>query len=138
MHCVQTHSSQLISVMNLKIFLLFAAVQSVRLQSSEEDGSFSSEEDSYEYDDGSTRIVGGQIIQIESVPYFVSIMYKGQHLCGGSIINKEWIVSAAHCVIDTIGKNYRIRSGESKNKIVKKFSKKIQKVKKLSKNSKSN
>jgi secreted trypsin-like serine protease len=46
--------------------------------------------------DGSGRIVGGQIMQIESAPYMVSIFYKTNHLCGGSIISRQWIASAAH------------------------------------------
>jgi trypsin len=64
--------------------------------------------------DGSTRIVGGQIMQIESASYIVSIFYKLRHLCGGSIISKKWIASAAHCVIDRDAKNYKVRSGSSR------------------------
>ncbi|KAG5672473.1 hypothetical protein PVAND_002600 [Polypedilum vanderplanki] len=67
-----------------------------------------------EFGEGLERIVGGQIMQIESVPYMVSIFYKNNHLCGGSIISRQWIISAAHCVVDTDAKNYWVRSGSSR------------------------
>lgn len=60
------------------------------------------------------RIVGGQVMQIESAPYVASVFYKENHLCGGSIIARNWIVSAAHCVIDTIAANYKTRTGSSR------------------------
>jgi hypothetical protein len=44
------------------------------------------------------RIVNGEIIDIESVPYYVSIMTPSAlNNCGGSIISNKWILSAAHC-----------------------------------------
>jgi trypsin len=65
-------------------------------------------------ENGSTKIVGGQLIQIEGVPYFASILYKHNHLCGSSIISRQWILSAAHCMIDAIPTNYLIRTGSSR------------------------
>lgn len=43
------------------------------------------------------RVVGGFEIDIKAVPYEVSLQENGSHSCGGSIINEEWILSAAHC-----------------------------------------
>lgn len=44
-----------------------------------------------------TKIVGGN----ESDPHYynwqISLMLRGSHRCGGSIINSQWIVCAAHC-----------------------------------------
>ncbi|XP_067910190.1 transmembrane protease serine 4-like isoform X2 [Heterodontus francisci] len=45
----------------------------------------------------SDRIVGGEDATIDEWPWQVSLQYKKQHLCGGSIINSQWILTAAHC-----------------------------------------
>ena len=46
------------------------------------------------------RIVGGFDTTIEHVPWQVSIQAYGSHYCGGSIISKDAILTAAHCIID--------------------------------------
>ncbi|XP_063046579.1 uncharacterized protein LOC134440419 isoform X2 [Engraulis encrasicolus] len=43
------------------------------------------------------RIVGGEDSEPGSWPWQVSIHRSGNHLCGGSLINNEWVISAAHC-----------------------------------------
>ena len=45
------------------------------------------------------NIIGGQPIDISQAPWIVSIQESGSHFCGGSIINAEWILTAAHCVV---------------------------------------
>ncbi|KAM5255489.1 cationic trypsin-3 isoform 2-T2 [Ctenodactylus gundi] len=47
-------------------------------------------------DDDDDKIVGGYTCQKNSLPYQVSLN-AGYHFCGGSLINSQWVVSAAHC-----------------------------------------
>lgn len=64
--------------------------------------------------DGDGKIVGGQIMDVSSIPYIVSIQYKRNHICGGSIISEYWILSAAHCSQKKDPENFAIRSGSSR------------------------
>ncbi|XP_045872161.1 transmembrane protease serine 4 isoform X3 [Meles meles] len=43
------------------------------------------------------RVVGGETASVDSWPWQVSIQYNKQHICGGSILDPHWILTAAHC-----------------------------------------
>ncbi|HAS42213.1 MAG TPA: hypothetical protein DCS93_17180 [Microscillaceae bacterium] len=46
------------------------------------------------------HITGGSEIDITETPYQVSIHRNGSHICGGSIINDRFVLTAAHCIDD--------------------------------------
>jgi len=50
------------------------------------------------------KVIGGTGASIEDAPWQVAMLVKGdeptwyRQFCGGSILNEEWIITAAHCV----------------------------------------
>uniref|UniRef100_A0A8C1LB15 Uncharacterized protein n=1 Tax=Cyprinus carpio TaxID=7962 RepID=A0A8C1LB15_CYPCA len=60
-----------------------------------------------------TRIVGGVNAPEGSWPWQVSLhssLYGG-HFCGGSLINNEWVLTAAHCLPSVSTSNLRVYLG---------------------------
>ncbi|XP_075948287.1 trypsin-like [Anarhichas minor] len=45
-----------------------------------------------------TSIVGGRDAAPGSWPWLVSLNSFGYHFCSGSLINKQWVLTAAHCL----------------------------------------
>ena len=61
------------------------------------------------------RIVGGQESEVNEYPWQVAL-YNSPKLsypaCGGSLISDLWILSAAHCIGDTVPGDWTARLGE--------------------------
>lgn len=57
-----------------------------------------------------SRIVGGRETVPNEFPWQVSLHARGSHHCGGSILNEEWIVTAAHCALWPRS-SYRVLAG---------------------------
>jgi len=58
-------------------------------------------------------IVGGEDTAVGEIPYQISLRYAGSsHRCGGSIIGKKWVLTAAHCVDS--GSGFEILAGQTK------------------------
>ncbi|XP_076618999.1 trypsin-1-like [Colletes latitarsis] len=46
------------------------------------------------------RIINGEAVKTGDIPYQVSLQSKGsnRHFCGGSVLNANYVLTAAHCV----------------------------------------
>lgn len=52
-------------------------------------------------------------MSITQVPWQVSLVFRGSHRCGGSIISDEWILTAAHCLTRISSRELQVRVGSS-------------------------
>lgn len=48
--------------------------------------------------DKGSKVVNGTDAEITEFPFMVSLRRNGGHSCGGTIINEEWVLTAAHCL----------------------------------------
>ncbi|KAH8380847.1 hypothetical protein KR200_007996, partial [Drosophila serrata] len=60
------------------------------------------------------RIVGGEDTTIAAHPYQVSLQTKsGSHFCGGSLLDEETVVTAAHCLVGRKASKVFVRLGST-------------------------
>ncbi|KAM4885741.1 LOW QUALITY PROTEIN: transmembrane protease serine 4 [Sylvia borin] len=58
------------------------------------------------------RVLGGSPAAIEAWPWQVSLQYRKEHICGGSIIAPGWVLTAAHCFKNNpIIQSWRVKAG---------------------------
>jgi len=57
------------------------------------------------------KIVGGVEAIRGDWPWSCSLRANGRHICGGSLINNKWIITAAHCVTVASLATYRLVCG---------------------------
>ncbi|XP_013106783.1 trypsin beta-like [Stomoxys calcitrans] len=61
-----------------------------------------------------SRIVGGDEITIDRVPYLINLRQNGQFFCGGSLITTRCVLTAAHCVYNAPVTSLVVSAGASK------------------------
>ncbi|TMW53533.1 hypothetical protein DOY81_001410 [Sarcophaga bullata] len=59
----------------------------------------------------SSRVMGGDFAEKGKYPYHVALLQLGGYLCGGSIISKTFILTAAHCLYGTEPSKIQVRVG---------------------------
>jgi len=69
------------------------------------------------------RIIGGRAIDIAIHPHQISLRYKNlfdinapySHICGGSILSEDVILTAAHCIMATVPSQLKVVAGTNNN-----------------------
>ncbi|XP_041357770.1 trypsin-3-like [Gigantopelta aegis] len=64
------------------------------------------------------RLVGGQPTIPFTYPFMAAIqLTDGHHVCGGSLIDSLWVISAAHCYTDTNIKDLQVVLGDHQRSV---------------------
>ncbi|XP_026728171.1 trypsin-4-like isoform X2 [Trichoplusia ni] len=71
---------------------------------------------------GNLRIKGGNATDTRNYPYMAAVIINGRLWCAGTIVDVNWVVTAAHCLnyvlhvspLKTLGQYVKVRVGSSK------------------------
>ncbi|KAI4474126.1 hypothetical protein M0802_015770 [Mischocyttarus mexicanus] len=60
-----------------------------------------------------SKIVNGQDAKPGEIPYQVSLQVKlsAFHFCGGSVLNENYVITAAHCVVTKVASGIQVVAG---------------------------
>lgn len=64
-----------------------------------------------DWDENAADIVGGVAAAQGDFPFIVSVQLNGNHRCGGTLVNGNTVISAAHCYYGLSNPSLRIRAG---------------------------
>ncbi|KAH7089599.1 trypsin-like cysteine/serine peptidase domain-containing protein [Paraphoma chrysanthemicola] len=69
------------------------------------------QDDPFGWDENSEDIVGGVAAATGDFPFIVSVALSGSHFCGGTLLNANTVISAAHCYFGRTSSSWSIRAG---------------------------
>jgi len=66
-----------------------------------------------DWDEGTPEndIVGGVTAVQGDFPFIVSIQRSGSHFCGGTLLNANTVLTAAHCAVGQTASQIKVRAG---------------------------
>ena len=69
------------------------------------------------FSDGAQRIVNGEEAVPHSWPWIINYAFNGYNQCGGSILNSEWVLTAAHCCEGNHQDEYVVAGSHSQDSV---------------------
>ncbi|XP_045713211.1 putative serine protease 42 [Phyllostomus hastatus] len=57
-----------------------------------------------------SKIVGGEEVEEGEWPWQVSLRISGRHVCGGTLITEQWVLTAGHCIFRR--RDYSVKMGD--------------------------